>query len=69
MVKDLSSSVGLSGKAYTNFAPKSGGQIEIDIDGQLSIETAFNDSEEVIKAFEQVKVIKFENNVLYVEKE
>ena len=68
VVKDLSKAVGLLGKAYTNFSPKSEGQIEIDINGQLSIETAFNDSEGEIKAFEQVKVTKFENNILYIEK-
>ena len=69
VVKDLSNAVGLSGKAYTNFAPKSGGQIEIDINGQLSIESAFNDGEDEIKAFDKVKVTKFENKVLYIEKD
>ena len=34
------------------------GHIEIEINGQLSIENAFNDSDEEIKAFEMVKVIK-----------
>lgn len=68
VTKDLSKAVGCVGKAYTKFVPKSDGQIEISINNQLSIEPAFNDTDEDIKAFEQVKVIKYENNKLYIEK-
>lgn len=69
IVKDLSKAVGCVGKAYTNFSPGAVGQIEIDIDGQLSIEDAVNNTDAHIKAFDKVKVIKFENNILYIEKE
>lgn len=67
--KDLSNAVGQIGKAYTNFEPDGNGQIEISINDQLSIEEAVNMSSEKIKAFEEIKVIKYENNKLYIEKE
>ena len=69
VVKDLSKAVGLIGKAYTNFEPNGQGQIEITINEQLSVEEAVNTKEEPIKAFEMVKVVKYENNKLYIEKE
>ena len=40
--KDKTEAINRTGKAYTNFAPHSNGQIEIEINGQLSIENAFN---------------------------
>jgi hypothetical protein len=55
-------------KAYTNFEPKGQGQIEITVNGQLSVEEAVNTSDEFIKSFDEVKVIKYENNKLYIEK-
>lgn len=69
VVKDLSKAVGLIGKAYTNFEAKGQGQIEITINEQLSVEEAVNNSDEQIQAFEMVKVVKYENNKLYIEKE
>ena len=68
VVKDLSKAVGLSAKAYTNFAPGATGQIEIDINNHLSIEEAVNCSQESINAFDSVKVVKYENNILCIEK-
>ena len=66
--KDKTEAINRTGKAYTNFAPHSNGQIEIEINGQLSIENAFNDSDEEIKAFEMVKVTKVADNLLYISK-
>lgn len=66
--KDLTKAVGSNAKAYTSFEGNTEGQIEITINNQLSIETAVNNTQEPIKAFDEVKVIKFENNKLYIEK-
>ena len=66
--KDKSTAIGKTGKAYTDFAPKSAGQIEIEINGQLSVSEAINTTDEEIKAFEIIKVIKVENEVMYIEK-
>jgi len=67
--KDFSVCVGKSAKAYTKISASGNGQIEIDINGQLSIEKAVNLSAEDIEAFAPVKVVKFEDNKLYIEKE
>ena len=66
--KDKNSAVNKIGKAYTNFQPKGQGQIEIEINGQLSVAEAINLQDEEIKSFEQIKVVKVENEVMYIEK-
>lgn len=66
--KDMTKAIGTTAKAYTNFNGNSEGQIEISINNQLSIENAINAGSDPIKAFDEVKVIKFENNKLYIEK-
>ncbi len=68
VVKDLSEAVGIIGRAYTSFSPNGEGQVEITYNEQLSIQEAVNTTEEPIKAFDQVKVVKYENNRLYIEK-
>ena len=65
--KDKTTCVGQMAKAYTNFAPNGIGQIEVDIEGQLSIENAINTTDKEIKSFSQVKILKYENNTFYVE--
>lgn len=67
--KDKSTAVDKIGKAYTDFAPKGQGRIEIEINGQLTVAEATNDTEEEIKAFAAVKVVKIENDLLYIRKE
>lgn len=67
--KDFSKCAGLSGRAYTGFKPNGKGQIEIDFNNQLSIEEAINNSDCEIKSFENIKVVKYENGILYIEKE
>ena len=67
--KDFSKCVGLSARAYTKFAPHSKGQIEITFNEQLSIEEAINNSDKEINSFSNVKVVKYENGILYIEQE
>lgn len=66
--KDKTTAIGKTGKAYTKFEPNGSGQIEIEINGQLTIANALNTKDENIESFEMIKVIKVENDILYVEK-
>ena len=68
VVKDKKTAIGKIGKAYTAFEPKGSGQIEIEIDGQFTVTDAVNNTDEKINAFEMVKVVKVENDMLYIEK-
>ena len=56
------------GKAYMNFAPKGSAKIQIEYHGELATLDAINESEEEIKAFENIKVVKVENNQIYIVK-
>ena len=60
---------GKTGKAYTQFKPKGQGKIQIEFNSKLDTLDAVNESEEEIKTFEQIKVIKIENDVVYIVKE
>lgn len=60
--------VGQEGKAYTTFEPNSNGKIEITLNQKLVIIDAISVSNEKINAFEIIKVIKFENNKVYIDK-
>lgn len=66
--KDKRSAIGRVGRAYTGFTPSGSGQVEIEINGQLSVVNASNNSEEHINAFDMVKVIKVQDDLLYIEK-
>ena len=66
--KDKATALNRTGKSYTTFAPKGNGQIEIEINGQLTVCDAINESDEEIKAFENIKVKKLEDDKLYIEK-
>ncbi len=66
--KDKNSAVGKTCKAYSSFAPNSSGQVEVDINGQLTIANAMNNTDEPINSFEPVKVIKVIDDLLYIEK-
>ncbi len=68
VVRDKNSAVNHVGKAYTSFAPNEAGQVEIEICGKLSVENAMNATDEEIKAFDQVKVVKVVDDLLYIEK-
>ena len=67
--KDKKTALNKIGKAYSNFEPKGHGQIEIEINGQLTVAEAVNNTEEEIKSFDAVKIIRVENELLYIEKE
>ncbi len=67
--KDKTTAIGKTGKAYTNFEPKGQGQIEVEINGQLTVADSINTEDFAISAFEMVKVIKVENDLLYIKKE
>ena len=66
--KDKTTALNRTGKAYTDFAPKGNGQIEIEINGQLTVSEAINESDEEIKAFENIKVNKIEDDKFYIVK-
>ena len=66
--KDMTSALGRMGRAYTSFSPNSTGQVEIEINGQLSVLNATNDSAENINSFDQIKVTKVVDDMLYITK-
>ena len=68
VVKDKTTAIGKIGKAYTNFAPNGNGKIEIEVNEQLTIAEAVNSTDDEIKAFDSIKVIKVENEIMYIEK-
>lgn len=65
---DLKDLVGTRGRAYLNFAPNGLSKIEIEFNSKLQILDAKNLKDEEIKAFEEIKVVKVENEIIYVEK-
>ncbi|MDR0555739.1 MAG: hypothetical protein LBG20_01850 [Holosporaceae bacterium] len=65
---NLSKCVNESGKAYTKFASGGAGQIQIVVNGRLSIVNAINVDDDEIEAFAQIKVTKVDKNVIYVQK-
>ena len=66
VTRDYYKSIGVIGQAYTGFSPHSKGQIQIDFDGKLSVEEAFNDNDYEIKSFSKIKVVKYENGLIYI---
>ena len=66
--KDKSTAIDQVGKAYTSFAPRAMGQIEIEINGQLSVVNAMNDTDEQINSFDVIKVTKVVDDMLYIVK-
>ncbi len=63
---DLNTLLNKSGKAYISMEPHKEGQIEIDLNERLSIIEATNISDEKINAFDPVKVVKVEDNKVYI---
>lgn len=66
--KDASTAIGKIGKAYSTLQPRSMGQVEVEVSGQLSVVNAMNDSDEVINSFDAIKVVKVVGDLLYVVK-
>ena len=68
VVKDKSSALNKVGKAYTSFAPNGTGQIEVDINGQLTVVQATNTSDVPINSFDSVVVTAVKDDMLYITK-
>lgn len=66
--KDKATALNQIGKAYTNFAPRGMGQVEVVINGQLSVVNASNKTDVQINSFDRVKVVEVSGDVLYIEK-
>ena len=60
--------IGTEGKAYTNLKPNSKGQIQIVINNKLETLEVTSICKEEIQAFSPIKLVKVENNILYVDK-
>ena len=65
---DLKELVDKTGKAYTRFQANSSGQIQIDFNSKLATLDAVNIGEEEINSFELIKVVKVENDIIYIKK-
>lgn len=65
---DKSNAVNKIGKAYTSFHPNSNGQVEIEFNGKLQVVNAVNTTNEPINSFDLIKVVKVQNDILYIEK-
>ena len=60
--------IGRVGKAYLNFPPKGNGKIQIEHNAKLDTLDAKNATDFEIKSFDSIKVVKVENNEIYIEK-
>ena len=60
--------IGAEGKSYTNLHCNTVGQIQIVINNKLQTLNAISLCEEEIKAFSPIKLVKVENNTLYVDR-
>ena len=60
--------IGKVGKAYMKFSPRGNAKIQIEYHGELATLDAINDSDEEINSFENIKVVKIENNQIYIVK-
>lgn len=65
---DINECIGKTGKTYTSFKAHSEGQIEIEINKQLKVINAFNDSDEEIGSFTPIRIEKIKDNKIYIMK-
>jgi len=63
---DLKELEGKPAKAYTSFAPKGKGQIEVTLNKKLTILDAKNNTDSQIDSFATVKVQKVEDDIIYI---
>ncbi len=68
-VANLQELVGKTGKAYIKFAPYGVSKIQIEFNSKLEILDAKNNSDIEIESFQPIKVVKVENDIVYIEKE
>ncbi|MBQ2645213.1 hypothetical protein IJG14_06555 [bacterium] len=66
---DYKNSVGTVGKAYSDIQPKSLGQASLNIDGKLTVINVINQSDTEIKTLDLIKVVRYLNGKIYVEKD
>lgn len=66
---DINDLIDKTGKAYMNFAPKGTGKIQIEFNGRIEELDARNYTDSEIKSFEPIKVVKIENNEIFIEKD
>ena len=66
---DLTTLNGKSGKAYVHFEPQGTGKIQIEFNSKLDTLDAVSVSNEVIDAFTPIKVVKVENDKVYIDKD
>jgi len=67
--RDINELLNKTGKAYTTFNPNGTGKITIEFGGRIEELEARSNSDSEIKAFEPVKVVKVENNEIFVDKD
>ena len=63
---DLSTCVDKTGTSYTKFEPKSLGKIQIEFNGRLQTFDAWNDTDNLIESFKQIKVTRVEADKIFV---
>lgn len=68
VVKNYSSCIGQTAKTYTEFKANGSGQIEVSVEGKLSIENAVNISDDNIKSFQEVKITDYKDNTYFIDK-
>jgi membrane-bound ClpP family serine protease len=65
---DLKELIDKTGKSYTKFTPKGNGQIQIEFNSKLATLDATSLDEAEINSFELIKVVKVENDIVYIQK-
>lgn len=63
---DLNSLIEKTGTSYTRFDAKGTGKIQIEFNGKLETFDAWNDTEEPIESFKNIKVLKIVDNKIFV---
>ena len=63
---DLNSLVDKTGTSYTRFDANGTGKIQIEFNGKLETFDAWNDTEEPIESFKNIKVLKIVDNKIFV---
>ena len=64
---DLTTIVEKTGTAYTRFDGKGSGKIQIEFNGRLETFDAWNETENAIESFKQIKVVKVVDDKIFVE--
>ena len=64
---DLNSLVEKTGTSYTKFDAKGTGKIQIEFNGKLETFEAWNETEESIESFKNIKVIKIVDNKIFIQ--